>query len=107
MVFGSMERLESEDTNWKDRRPKDESWLAYKKIVDELSGRPKSQNSWSAEDYCVDLTRRGQMYRPCTDKETEREGKGMMERGAGITKPDNLRVAGTVLFIVETSSTIL
>lgn len=45
VVFGSMERLEKEDTNWKDRRPKDESWLAYKKIVDDLSGRPKPQNS--------------------------------------------------------------
>ena len=44
VVFGDMERLEKEETNWKDRRPKDESWLAYKKIVDDLSGRPKPQN---------------------------------------------------------------
>ena len=41
VVFGSMRKLETEDTNWKDRRPTDESWLAYKKIVDDLSGRPK------------------------------------------------------------------
>ena len=41
IVFGSMAKLEAEDTNWKDRRPLDESWLAFKKIVDDLSGRPK------------------------------------------------------------------
>lgn len=44
VVFGSMEKLENEDTNWKDRRPKDESWLAYKRIVGDLSGRPKPQD---------------------------------------------------------------
>ena len=43
VVFGDMERLEREETNWKDRRPKDESWLAHKKIVDDLSGRPKPE----------------------------------------------------------------
>lgn len=43
VVFGSMERLEREETNWKDRRPKDESWLQYKKTVDTLSGRPKAE----------------------------------------------------------------
>ena len=44
--FGGMERLENEETNWKDRRPKNESWIRYKSIVDTLSGRPK------AEDCC-------------------------------------------------------
>ena len=44
--FGGMERLEKEETNWKDRRPKNESWIRYKSIVDTLSGRPK------AEDCC-------------------------------------------------------
>ena len=43
LVLGGMERLEREDTNWKDRRPLNESWLAYKKIVDDLSGRPKPE----------------------------------------------------------------
>ena len=46
VVFGAMERLEKEETNWKDRRPKNESWIKYKSIVDILSGRPK------AEDCC-------------------------------------------------------
>ena len=41
VVFGAMERLEREETDWKHRRPKHESWLQYKKTVDTLSGRPK------------------------------------------------------------------
>ena len=41
VVTGAMERLEREETNWKDRRPKDESWMRYKKTVDTLSGRPR------------------------------------------------------------------
>ena len=44
IVLGPMERLEREETNWKERRPKDESWLRYKKIVDTLSGRPKQDD---------------------------------------------------------------
>ena len=43
VVFGSMERLEREETNWVHRRPKDESWLKFKKTVDTLSGRPKPE----------------------------------------------------------------
>lgn len=46
VVFGPMVRLEREETNWKDRRPKEESWLQLKKVVDTLSGRPQ------AEDCC-------------------------------------------------------
>ena len=45
--FGSMKRLEGQDTNWKDRRPVSESWLAYKKVVDDLSGRPKPEECCS------------------------------------------------------------
>lgn len=44
VVFGALERLEREETNWKDRRPKDESWIQYKKTVDTLSGRPKQED---------------------------------------------------------------
>lgn len=43
VVFGPMERLEKEETNWKDRRPKEESWLQLKKVVDTLSGRPRAE----------------------------------------------------------------
>ena len=43
VVIGPMERLEREETNWRDRRPKDESWMQYKKTVDTLSGRPKPE----------------------------------------------------------------
>ncbi|KAI4117438.1 MAG: hypothetical protein LQ345_002327 [Seirophora villosa] len=44
VVFGAMEKVEKEETNWKERRPKDESWLQLKKIVDTLSGRPKPED---------------------------------------------------------------
>lgn len=47
VVFSAMERLEREETNWKDRRPKNESWLQYKKTVDTLSGRPKPEECCS------------------------------------------------------------
>ena len=52
VVFGGMERLEREETNWKDRRPINENWLAYKTIVDTLSGRPK------VEDCCTQCGKR-------------------------------------------------
>ena len=47
VVFGAMEKLEREDTNWKDRRPISESWMNYKPIVDTLSGRPKPEDCCS------------------------------------------------------------
>ncbi|KAL8902579.1 MAG: hypothetical protein Q9207_004580 [Kuettlingeria erythrocarpa] len=45
VVFGAMARVESEETNWKERRPKDESWLLLKTAVDTLSGRPKVEET--------------------------------------------------------------
>jgi len=39
--FSAMEKIETEETDWKDRRPKDEFWTALVDIVDTLSGRPK------------------------------------------------------------------
>ena len=44
VVFGSMAQLEKEETDWKDRRPKNEFWLGLKGIVDTLSGRPKESD---------------------------------------------------------------
>ena len=44
VVFGPMERLETEETDWKDRRPKKEYWLRLKGVVDTLSGRPKESD---------------------------------------------------------------
>jgi len=38
--FSPMETIERRETDWKNRRPKDEFWMAYKNIVDTLSGRP-------------------------------------------------------------------
>lgn len=40
--FSPMERIEREETDWKDRRPKDEFWMSLIDVVDTLSGRPKS-----------------------------------------------------------------
>ncbi|KAL8648989.1 MAG: hypothetical protein Q9226_005766 [Calogaya cf. arnoldii] len=48
VVLSPMDKVEKEDTNWKDRRPKDEAWLEMKPIVDTLSGRPKPED-------CCDL----------------------------------------------------
>jgi hypothetical protein len=40
--FSAMERIEREETDWKDRRPKEEFWMNLVDIVDTLSGRPKA-----------------------------------------------------------------
>ena len=40
VVLTPMKKLEEEETDWKDRRPKDEFWLGLKAVVDMLSGRP-------------------------------------------------------------------
>jgi len=38
--FSPMERIEREETDWKNRRPKDEFWIGLRDIVNTLSGRP-------------------------------------------------------------------
>ncbi|KAK0915686.1 6-phosphofructokinase, alpha subunit [Friedmanniomyces endolithicus] len=40
--FSSMEMIEREETDWKDRRPKEEFWMSLIDVVDTLSGRPKT-----------------------------------------------------------------
>lgn len=40
--FSAMEKIEREETDWKDRRPKDEFWMSLVNVVDTLSGRPKT-----------------------------------------------------------------
>lgn len=37
--FSAMEQIEREETDWKDRRPKDEFWMGLVDVVDTLSGR--------------------------------------------------------------------
>ncbi|KAK8192623.1 6-phosphofructokinase, alpha subunit [Zalaria obscura] len=39
--FSSMEKVETEETDWKDRRPKNEFWTDLTQIVDTLSGRKR------------------------------------------------------------------
>ena len=41
VVFSPMRKVEEEETDWKDRRPKDEFWFGLTKVVDTLSGRPE------------------------------------------------------------------
>lgn len=43
--FLPMKKVEEEDTDWKNRRPKDEFWLSWKDTVDMLSGRPTSSEA--------------------------------------------------------------
>ena len=38
--FTPAKKLEEEDTNWQDRCQKSAPWMAHKKIVDTLGGRP-------------------------------------------------------------------
>lgn len=40
--FSPMETVERDETDWKNRRPKDEFWLSWKDTVNMLSGRPTS-----------------------------------------------------------------
>ena len=42
VVIQDMEKLETTETNWKDRRPKNEFWVGLKETIDMLSGRPKA-----------------------------------------------------------------
>ena len=39
--FSPMKQVEERETDWKNRRPKDEFWLKQKDVIDTLSARPK------------------------------------------------------------------
>lgn len=41
VVFSPMKEVEDKETDWPNRRPKDEFWVELKHIVDTLSGRPE------------------------------------------------------------------
>lgn len=41
VVFSAMKDVEEKETDWTNRRPKDEFWLGLKSVVDVLSGRPE------------------------------------------------------------------
>lgn len=59
VLFSPMERVEREETDWKNRRPKDEFWLSQKDTVDMLSGRPTSSGSgMTQKDRITDLERK-------------------------------------------------
>jgi 6-phosphofructokinase 1 len=56
VVFSSMKDVEEKETDWPNRRPKDEFWLGLKGVVDILSGRPDVPRpespllGWKAKD---------------------------------------------------------
>jgi 6-phosphofructokinase 1 len=56
VVFSSMKDVEEKETDWPNRRPKDEFWLGLKDVVDVLSGRPEIPRpespllGWKAKD---------------------------------------------------------
>ena len=47
VVIGGMEYIEKEETDWKNRRAKDEFWVGMKDTVEMLSGRPRSTSCCS------------------------------------------------------------
>jgi 6-phosphofructokinase 1 len=57
VVLSPMKDIEENETDWKNRRPKNEFWLGLKGVVDTLSGRPpmpkkesKPLEGWEAKD---------------------------------------------------------
>ena len=56
VVFSPMKEVEENETDWPNRRPKEEFWLEFKEIVDVLSGRPDIPRpesplvGWKAKD---------------------------------------------------------
>ena len=44
VVITDMAHLESNETDWKDRRPKNEFWVGLKDTIDMLSGRPRGED---------------------------------------------------------------
>ena len=56
VVFSAMKDVEERETDWPNRRPKDEFWLDLKGVVDVLSGRPDIPRpesplmGWKAKD---------------------------------------------------------
>ena len=52
VVIQDMQKLESLETDWKDRRPENEFWVGLRDTIDMLSGRPK------AGDCCAECGKR-------------------------------------------------
>lgn len=58
VVFSSMKDVSENETDWPNRRPKDEFWIGLRHIVDVLSGRPEIPRpvqsplvGWKAKDH--------------------------------------------------------
>ncbi|KAK3679371.1 6-phosphofructokinase, alpha subunit [Recurvomyces mirabilis] len=48
--FSAMEKIEREETDWKDRRPKDEFWIELGGVVNTLSGRQRGKRLLSGKN---------------------------------------------------------
>lgn len=76
VVFSPMERVEREETDWKNRRPKDEFWLKMKDTVDMLSGRPKRDEDEAQHKIVDGAGPASTMLPPGTPAETLGQGDG-------------------------------
>jgi len=47
--FSPMKKIEEQETDWKDRRPKYEFWMGLAHVIDTLSGRRKAQREQSLD----------------------------------------------------------
>jgi len=66
-----MERVEREETDWKNRRPKNEFWMTMIDTVDMLSGRPKRADDPSLMRIGEGAGSKGDLHRKRAELEHE------------------------------------
>ena len=71
VVFSPMERVEREETDWKNRRPKNEFWMTMIDTVDMLSGRPKRADDPSLMRIGEGAGSKGDLHRKRAELEHE------------------------------------
>jgi 6-phosphofructokinase 1 len=71
VVFSPMERVEREETDWKNRRPKNEFWMKMIDTVDMLSGRPKRENDPALEHIGMNAASKGDLHKKVKEAEDE------------------------------------
>jgi 6-phosphofructokinase 1 len=73
VTFSPMERVEKEETDWKNRRPKNEFWMTMIDTVDMLSGRPKRADDPSLMRIGEGAASKGDLHRKRAELEKEVE----------------------------------
>jgi len=71
VTFSPMERVEREETDWKNRRPKNEFWMTMIDTVDMLSGRPKRSDDPSLMRIGEGAGSKGDLHRKRAELEHE------------------------------------